>query len=67
MTRKHFQRIAAALRLCKPDRIHFEEDDNYRGAMRDWRKAVADMRRMCAESNTNFDGNKFLDACGFDD
>ena len=57
MTKKHFNRIAHALQQAKPVST-FDE-----GAMESWRDLCRDIASICADSNPNFDRQRFMTAC----
>jgi hypothetical protein len=64
MTRKHFQQIANAMQsLRKFEANDSELSEVVANAVR-YSSVVDALAKVCAESNPNFDRNRFLEACG---
>ena len=68
MTRKHFITLAKALKCTRPQRYYgvVPPDDTYEVRLRIWRKCNEAVADVCQSTNTRFDRDKFLAACGFD-
>jgi len=60
MTRKHFQRLAEALKAIKPE-VNTDNRDNYQL----WYRAVLAIACVCQQDNPLFDPDKFITACGY--
>ena len=59
MTRKHFEAIAHALKVERPDSIAKAERIT-------WERIVRTMADVCASTNGAFDRGRFYAACGYD-
>ena len=60
MTRKHFEELALALRMSRPD---FGGQIRYR----QWETDVDYIANVCASFNPRFDRDRFRKACGLND
>lgn len=56
MTRQHFELIASALRYAKPSKGPIETET--------WRDITETMIAAIQDTNPNFKGDKFREACG---
>ena len=54
MTKKHFEALADALSKSRPIESI---------ALAQWDQSVRDVARVCADSNSQFDRDKFVEAC----
>ena len=61
MTRKHFQAVAEAIRL----EVKFLEADT--DAHKAVRRVAQDLATVFKQANSNFDRQRFLEACGLGD
>ena len=58
MSKKHFESIASALKIAKPE--HSAQPEAYV-----WRSLVRSIANVCKDSNPSFDLDRFLAACGY--
>jgi hypothetical protein len=61
VTREHFEAIAAAIALVRPDKVCPNPSN---GMFISWNDCVVQLARVCADSNPRFDRDRFLKACG---
>jgi hypothetical protein len=60
LERRHFKFLADTLKDCKP--LGTEHDME----VIQWRVTVRDFAAACYRTNTNFNRERFLTACGYD-
>lgn len=70
MTRKHFEALAHALSIAKPQAEDLDEwntcEECHDARMEQWRADVHRIATACKESNPRFDLDRFARACGVD-
>ena len=68
MTRKHFKAIADALASNKPKLSDFGPayENEYECQLGQWRADVMAMVAVCRQFNSNFNKNRFLEACDYE-
>ena len=66
MTRKHYKIIAEAMAESKPKEYDDTDDAvHYRAFLAVWKATVETLAIRLGNSNSNFDKDKFLDACNY--
>lgn len=60
MTWKHFKVLAYHLACTQPDK-------KYRQRLKQWERDCCAIAEVCRGFNSNFDREKFLTACGFEE
>lgn len=63
MTRKHFEALADALAVSRPETPSRTNDTRGIGAYRQWVNDVYHVADVCARFNDAFDKERFVQAC----
>jgi len=63
MTRKHFEKLALALKSCRPDRLDFDAEELFMTHWNKWELCVKAIAAVCKEENPRFSERLFIAAC----
>lgn len=63
MTRKDYIKLADSFVNCKPSINH----EYYGLLLAQWRACIQSIAYVLQADNSNFDRNRFFDACGYED
>lgn len=63
MSKKHYTKIAEAMRSIKPPVASF--NDSLSDQYQVWYKAVMSLAIVCKEDNPRFNPDQFIQACGY--